>query len=119
MHAGQPRSPFGCQLKRRISQADWPEQMLVEIVAERLSADPLDGLSSPVDADAVVPTVAGIEYERKHQCRVLTGNDAGNTLRLHVPAHLGIPNVIDEAGCVSQEMSKRYRPFRWTQLRFS
>src|SRR5438477_12922928 len=106
MHAGQPGSPFGCQLKRRISHANRPEQMLVEIVAELLSADPLDCLSGPINAGAVVPSITRIEYERKHQCGVLTGNDAGNTLRLHVPAHLSIPDVVNEAGCVSQEMSK-------------
>ncbi len=93
------------QLKAGILHADRPEQMLRQIVAERLLAYPFNRLANPVDVDPVIPPVAGIENERERQCCVLARDDAGNALRLHVPAHLGIPDVIDEPGSMGEQMA--------------
>src|SRR5256885_9260601 len=91
--------------------------MLGKIVAKVLAARSFDSLADPIDIDAVIPLVAGIEDQRKRQCRVLARDNAGNALCFHVPAHLGIPDVVDEPGSMSEQMAQRdllpRRPQSW------
>lgn len=51
------------------------EQVLTQIIAQRLAADRLDQLFYPVDADAVLPTVAEVGEQRLIQRPSLAMNE--------------------------------------------
>src|SRR5438045_318743 len=93
--------------------------MLGKVVAEPLLTYPFDGLADPIDVDPVIPFFAGIEDERKGERRVLTRDDSWNGLCLHVSAHLGIPDVVDEASSMGEQMAERDLLLGWSQSRFA
>src|SRR5437879_2859143 len=76
MHAGETSAAVRSQLEPGIVHANRAEQMLGEIDAEPLPAGAFHRLAGPVDADAIIPFLAGIEGERQVQRRILAGNDA-------------------------------------------
>src|SRR5262249_61173421 len=96
MHADETAALGVPEFERRILHAERLEQVLLEEGAERLTADPLDGLADPIDVDAVVPAVARIESERRGERLVLAGNDARRTGLLLVAQEVAIPDVISE-----------------------
>ena len=71
VHAGQPGPALRRQLEGGVLHADRLKQMLREIVAERLTADPFDRLADPIDIDPVIPFFARIEDEWERQRCVL------------------------------------------------
>jgi len=114
-----PGAAIRRQSETGILHADRPEQMLGEVIAERLAAGLFHRLADPVDIDAVIPFLARLENQRQPQCRVLAGADRGDALFLPVAAHLRIPGVVDEAGGVGEQVTQGDRPARWAQLRFA
>jgi hypothetical protein len=58
------------------------EQVLTQIIAQRLAADRLDQLSYPVDADAVLPKVAEVGEQRLIQRPSLAMNEIGKVIFL-------------------------------------
>src|SRR5438445_482641 len=75
MHAGEATEAVAGQFKAGILHAQRAEQVLLEICLERLAADRFDRLADPIDADAVVPFVAGIECQRRRQSDIQAGDD--------------------------------------------
>ena len=115
MHAGEPGTAVRRQSEAAVLHADRPEQMLREIIAETLSAGALHRLADPIDVYAVIPSLARLENQRQRQCRVLAGNDSRDARLFHVAAHLGIPDVVDEASRVRDQVPQRDRSPRRTQ----
>ena len=95
------------------------EQMFAQINLEVLSAHGLDRLAGEVDVDAVLPAIARIEGERCLERRILAADDARDVGSFVVLGGVGIPDVIGEAGGVSQQHAQRDRPLGRTQLRFA
>src|SRR5262249_60489861 len=119
MHADETAALGVPEFERRILHAERLEQVLLEEGAERLPADPLHGLADPIDVDAVVPAIARIESERRGERLVLAGNDARRTGLLLVAQEVGIPDVIAEAGRVSQEVPQGDGPLGRAELRLA
>src|SRR5215471_21293682 len=100
MHAHEPRTALRRQFESCVPHADWCEQPFCEILSEPLSADALDRLADPIDIDAVIPSVAGIEDQRQGKCAVLAGDDVRRTSLFDVASDIGIPDPVDEPGGV-------------------
>ena len=117
MHAGQPRALFGADHETRVVHPERTEDVLLEVRLERLSAQLLDGLSDPIEVDAVLPALTRIEDERRLEGKVLTFDDAWHRRVLLVAAHVLIPDVVREPGRVRQQVAQRDRATRWAEPR--
>jgi hypothetical protein len=107
----------GLILKAGVGHAERREDVLAEVGLERLAADLLDRLAGPVDVDAVLPALAGVEHQRRPQRVVPDGDDAGDAGLPHVAADVGVPDVVAEAGGVGQQVAQRDRPRRGAEPR--
>jgi hypothetical protein len=90
---------------------------LAQIRVERLSADRLDDAADPVDVDAVLPSLAGVEVERPAQCRHLARYDPGRAGGLDVAQRVRVPEFIGKAGRVGQQVPEGDRPLGGAQQR--
>src|SRR5262249_12603025 len=115
VHADQPCATIGGQREADVLHPGRPKDMIGEEIAEPLAAYPFDRLSDPVDVDAVVPSLARVEDQRQHQRRVLAGDDAGYAFLRHIAAHLWVPNVVDKARSMGDELPQGDRPSRRAQ----
>jgi hypothetical protein len=91
----------------------------LQIDVEMLAARHLDGLTGPIDADPVVPSLAGIEDEWRGQRRVLARDDARDAVLLHVSCDSGSPDVVAESGGMGEELAKRDSPLGRPKLRLA
>ena len=66
---GEARPLLWPEDKPGVAHAEGIEDVLAEVVLERLSAETLDGLTDPVGADAVFPAVARIADQRDRRGR--------------------------------------------------
>src|SRR5205085_1405025 len=65
MHAGEPPAPGSVELEGGIAHAARRKNVVAEIDLEIPAADLLDRLADPIDVDAVVPFLAGLEQQRR------------------------------------------------------
>src|SRR6516162_11561162 len=114
MHAEQRGTMPRCQFERRILHTDWSEEPLREIRAEPLSAHSLNGLTDPVDIDAVIPFFAGIEGQRQRKRRILAGDDVRSASLFDVTGNTRIPYPIDKPGGVGDQLPQGNRSLRRT-----
>ena len=91
--------------------------MVAEIGVERLAADRLHDAADPVDVDAVFPALARIEHQRHAYRRELARGGRRHAGRLDVADHVGVPDLVAEAGRVGEQVTQRDRPLGRTQLR--
>jgi hypothetical protein len=114
-----PSAPIGGQGEPCVLHADRPEDVFSEEIAQGSAAGPLHRLADPIDVDAVIPSVTRIEDQRQHQRRVLAGDDARHAGLLQIASHLGVPDVVDEARRMGDQVPQGDRPPRWAQLRLT
>ena len=80
--------------------------MPFEVLPQAEAADLFDHLASPVDVDAVFPGLPRVEEQRQAERLVLAFGDARNAQgRLHL-LHVGVPDVVAEAGTVGQQVTQ-------------
>src|SRR5262249_47310243 len=75
VHANKARSLVRRGGKRRVCHPKRSKDVLTEIGVERAPRSGLDRPSRPVDVDAVLPTLSGIEHQRRTQRGQLAGKD--------------------------------------------
>ena len=63
MNLGQPGLHGGGDLEGGVVHAEWLENVGTHVFAEALTADFFNHLAGPINVDAVVPAVAGVETE--------------------------------------------------------
>jgi hypothetical protein len=113
------RAAIGVQGEACILHPDGREDVFSEEVAEGSAAHPLHRFPDPIDVDAVIPSFTRIEGQRQHQRSVLARDDAWHAGLLHIAAHLGVPDVIDEARRMRDQVPQGDRPPRWAQPRLT
>src|SRR6185312_16984463 len=86
---------------------------------ELLAARGLDHLAGPIDVDAVVPAVAGIEGQWRGERLVLAAGDAGHAHRLLVFDDVGVPDLVREAGGVGEQVAQCDVALRLAHLRLA
>src|SRR5260370_40576352 len=107
MHAGEPCAPASIELEAGIPHAERPEDVVAEIGVELLSADLLHRLADPIDVDAVVPSLAGVEQQRRGESHILAADDAGDSLFFLIADEIGAPDAVGESRRMGQQMPKR------------
>ena len=112
MDARQPLAHRGGERKAGAGHAQGLEHMPRQVLAQPLPAGLFDEPAGPVDADAVVPALAGVEEPRGHQRRAPAARHQRQSEGLLVAAHLRVPGVIAEAGGVGEQVAQRDRPAR-------
>jgi hypothetical protein len=85
------------------------EDVLADVVVERLAADMLDHLTDPVRADAVFPALARVAGQRNREASFLALVDRGDAGVAMVAEDVGVPDVIREPRRVRQQMAERDR----------
>src|SRR6266446_6827396 len=117
MHAHQSRALLLRGDIIGILHAERAEDVVAEIGVERLAADRFHDAADPVDVDAVFPALARIEHQRHAYRRELARGDRRHAGRLDVADHVGVPDLVAEAGRVGEQVTQRDRPLGRTQLR--
>ena len=107
MHFRQARAHLGRDPEGGAVHAERGCDVAADVLAQPHAADRLDHLSGPVDVDAVLPTLTGVERERNAQRDVATRAGARHVHGLVKPRHLGVPDVVDEPGAVRQQVAQR------------
>ena len=95
------------------------EQVGLEEGAQRLAADGFHHLAGPVDVDAVLPALAGVEQQRQRQRLVLAGGDPGNVQGGLDLLDVGVPDLVAEAGAVGEQMAQGHRALGRAQCRLA
>ena len=91
----------------------------LEHLAEPLAGDRLDHLAAPVDVAAVLPLVARIEQQRRHQRRLRRGDNARLALLLREPVVVLVEEVVAQASRVQQQHAGGDVALGRAQLRFA
>ena len=115
-----PSAPRWCILARRariagvmrkavLSMPSGPSRWSCIYGAELLAADRLDHLAGPVDADAVLPALAGIEQQRRAQRCTGRSMTPGTPIACLVRDDVGVPDLVAEAGSVREQVAQRDR----------
>src|SRR6266478_4799779 len=119
MHADKTRAAIVAELEACVLHAERSEQMVAKIGLKVLATDLFDRLSDPVDVDAIVPFLAGVELERCGERKVLAGNDARNPLLLLVSDEIVAPDVVAKHSGMGEQLAQRDRSFGRTQFRLA
>src|SRR5262249_20009800 len=98
VHPGEAAALLGSYDEGGVAHAEGPADVLVQVVLEGPAAHPLDELAGPVDADAVLPALAGVGHQRGGQRHVPALDDTGDAVVRHVAADVAVPDVVREAG---------------------
>src|SRR5215831_10032566 len=97
-------------LEGGVVHAERLANVLRKIAIEPLPTDHLDDLAEPIDVDAIFPALARIAHQRSHQHGILTGDDPWNRGICLVLLLQGAPDVVGEAGRMSQQVTDCYWP---------
>src|SRR5262249_10138388 len=119
VHAGETRALRGPDLERGVLHAERPEDVILEVAVELLATRRLDHLARPVDVDAVLPLIAGVEHQRRGQRRVRAARDAGRVGGRLVLEDPRLPDLVGEARAVGEQVTERDRTLGRPQPRLA
>src|SRR5579864_4730358 len=107
MHAGEPFALCRTNDEAAVAHLQGTEDVVLEVLLERFAAQALDGLADPVDVDAVLPALAGVEQQWGFEGDGLAFRDERNTRMFVVAQHVRAPDVIGEASRVREQVPER------------
>ena len=95
--------------KAGVVHAEWFENVLPEMYIQWLAAHRLHDAADPIDVAAVLPALPGIEHQRLERKPASVG---GRQLveGSIISQRLTVPQAVDEAGRVGEEVTERNRP---------